>query len=713
MTQSPSLATKAVLDQLSTRRRQRLRKNVQLMFLGMTSEESDPIIRLLRASRLAPRGHLVTSEQEFLDSLSERSWDVILCTTNQADFTAKNAMHHLRRLDKDIPVIQLVPNSDSHYMLQGLKNNIQAVVPLEEKELLIIHIRRELDALESRRKLRQTESALSESEQQYEQLMESSTRALACCDGDTILYANPSFATLLGFESAESIVGTSLALCFNQNHKQELVEQLTLIEEEGARNTNLQLTAVRADETEFETDIALRPARYNNSPCVQIALRAERKEQEQELQDKLDLVSGLYNADHFTSELDETLQRALDGGADCNLLYISLDNYLEVRSDIGIEGCDQIVRDIAGLLKKHVNKAHLLARPEEDSFAVIYHDPNPDKAVNLANKLCKAIEGNISESSGTTIQTTSSIGITTISDNTPTRKVLLERARAAADSIRAENQRGNGVRLHQQQEAQNTAHDEEHDLAYTLEEAIQQNKLKLLFQPTVALNNQEVTDHHYETFLRLLGKNNEEISPSEFLDTLDQADISIKIDRWVIKETMVNLQREFRKKQRNRVFINLSSRTLKDRKTLLWLSELLRKAGLPANYLVFQISETDASSYLKHAKFFADTLRKLHCQICVKHYGSSINSELVLKQINPDFVRLDGTYIQELNEADTDNKQVLKLLHSLKVQNKTTIAPQVEGTRVMGTLWKAGVDFVQGNYLQTPKDAMDYDFFDS
>lgn len=710
MTQSPSFATKAVLDQLSTRRRQRLRKNVQLMFLGMSPEEADPIVRLLRASRMAPRGHLVTSEQEFLEALSERSWDVILCTADQADFTAKNAMHHLRRLDKDIPMIQLVPSSDSHYLLQGLKNNIQAVVPLEEKELLIIHIRRELESLESRRKLRQTESALSDAEHQCESLLESSMNAIACCDGDTILFANQSFATLLGFESAETLIGTSLALCFNQGHNQELLEQISIIQQEGIRHTSLQLTAIRADETEFDTNISLRPARYNNNPCIQVSLSAEHKEQEQELQERLDLVSGLYNLEHFNTQLDDTLQRALDGGADCNLLYISLDNYLEIRSDIGIEGCDQIIRDIAALLKKHVNKAHLLARPEEDCFAVIYHDPNPDKAFNLATKLCKAIEGNISESSGTAIQTTSSIGIATISDNTPTRKVILERARSAADSIRAENQRGNGVKLH---EAAEETTDEATDRIFMLEEAIKKNNLKLLFQPIVALNNPDVTNHHYETFLRLLGEDGNEISPNEFLDTLDQADISIKIDRWVIKETMVNLQRAFRKNQRNRIFINLSSRTLKDRKTLLWLSELLRKAGLPANHLVFQISETDASSYLKHAKFFADTLRKLHCQICVKHYGSSLNSDLVLKQINPDFVKLDGTYIQELNEANVDSKPVLRLLHTLKVENKTTIAPLVEGTRVMGTLWKAGVDFVQGHYLQTPKDAMDYDFFDN
>lgn len=709
MTQSPSLATQAVLSQLSTRRRQRLRKNIQLMFLGMSAAETDPILRLLRASRLAPRGHEVNSEEEFLDALSERSWDIILCTAEQNGFSAKNAMHHLRRLDKDIPLIQLVPSSESQYLLQGLKNNIQAVVPLEEKELLIIHIRRELENLDNRRKLRQTESALSEVERQYESMLESSRRAIACCDGDTILFANQSLAQVLGFESSDTLIGTSLSFCFSPDQKEAMQQQIAAFQNGSQRSSSLQLTAVRADGSEFEGELMLRQARFNNTPCVQITLNQKNASEDQDLQDKLDLVSGLFNLTHFNNELDETLEAALSGGADCNLLYISLDNYLEIRSDIGIEGCDQVVRDVGAVLKKHVNQAHLLARPEEDSFAVIYRDPSPDKAVALANKLCKAIEGNLSEFSNTTIQTTGSIGIATISDNTPTRKAIIERARSAAETIRAENQLGNGVQLYQAAEKESDEHSEQVE---QLEDAIRHNKLKPLFQPVVALDTQKNSHHHYEVFLRIIAADGEEVSPRGFMETLEEDDIAIKLDRWVIKQTMVHLQRAFRKNQCNRVFINLCARTLKDRKTLLWLSELLRKAGLPANHVIFQISETDALGYLKHAKLFADNLRKMHFGVCLKHYGRSINSELILKHIKPDYVRLDMPHLDALCAGGDESKPVLELITHFKANGIATIAPTVDSTKGMSTLWKAGVDFIQGNYLQPPQDEMNYDFFD-
>lgn len=709
MTQSPTTDTKQILEKLSSERVQRLRKNVQLLFIGLSADETDPIIRLLRASRLAPRGHQVRTEEEFLQALSERSWDVILCPIDRHDtFSAKNALYHLRRLNKDIPVIQLLPTTDSQHILQAMRSNIQAVVPLEEKQLLILYIRRELENLEHRRKLRYTQGLLSDLEMRAQRLMTSSTDAIACCDGETIVFANNSFASLFGFDSGSTMLDTPLSYYMDTSVQEDTRNHLNNFFEQTPNGATVQLLAVRSDETTFSAQLNLESARYNYKDIIQITLIPEKQREDQLLSDKLDLVSGVYNADHFNSELDTVVRRALDGGADCHLLYISLDNFLEIRADVGIDGCDQVTRDIGTLLKKHVNKAHLIGRPEEDSFAIIFRDPTPDKAEALAEKLCKVIEGNLSESSGTTIESTASIGILTISDNSPSRKEVLRRARSAADLLRAQNQKGNGYLLFMQDAPLD---DEESSVIKELEDAIQHSKLQLLFQPIVTLTHHSEINN-YEVLLRLKKEDGSLVSPGDFLQIIDQADITIKLDRWVMKESLINLQREAKSGQKYRLFISISNRTLQDRKTLVWFSELLRRSGLPADQVVFQISETDASAYLKYASSFAEMATQLHCGVCIKHYGSSVNSDLVLKQIQAKIIKLDGSYIQELAEDNSQEKAFLELVTKLKSNDKLVIAPLVENTKVMGTLWKAGVHFVQGNYLQPPRDNMNYDFFE-
>ncbi|MGB0664517.1 MAG: EAL domain-containing protein [Pontibacterium sp.] len=679
------------------------------MFIGMTAQESDPIIRLLRASRMAPRGHQVNDQETFLSALSEQSWDLIFCTANQSLFPAKAAMHHLRRLGKDIPVIQLVPNADSHYQLAGLKANFQAVVPLEEKELLIVYVRRELDALEARRNLRTATSELSDIEQRYQQLLESSKTGIAFVDGETILYANESLAALVGKDSAQSLLSTDISHYLSPASRDSLKEHLQTLQKEKALKAEAKLTGLRSDDTEFECQINMRRARHKGTQCIQVSVHLDTHAQEQALQSRLDLVSGLYSAEDFNETLDQTLQAALNGGADCNLLYISLDNFFHIRSEVGTEGCDQLIRDLGQVLRKHVNSAHYSARIDDDVFAVIFKDSNPDRALELAERLRMAIEGNLSESSGTMVKATASIGVASITDNTPAKGELMERIRSTTEEVQRSDSRGNGIKLYQ---ANDELSETQTDMIATLEDAIANSKLKLLFQPIVALSNPNNNDHHYEAFLRLLS-DGKEISPNDFQAELDQADINVKIDRWVIKESMIHLQRALKQDRKSRVFINLSSRTLKDRKTLLWFSEMLRRSGLPAKNIVFQFSESDASSFLKHAKFFAETLKRLHCQVCVKHYGTSVNSELVLTQLAPDYVKLDGSYIQELNEEESDDKAFMRMLHKLKVNDQVVIAPLVEGTKVMGTLWKAGVHFVQGHYLQAPSAGMNYEYFDS
>lgn len=72
-------------------------------------------------------------------------------------------------------------------------------------------------------------------------------------------------------------------------------------------------------------------------------------------------------------------------------------------------------------------------------------------------------------------------------------------------------------------------------------------------------------------------------------------------------------------------------------------------------------------------------------------------------------MKVDGSFTQDLGKAE--NQEALKtLLASLHAQAKLTIVPFVESASVLATLWQAGVNYIQGYYLQGPSQSMDYDF---
>lgn len=684
--------------------RKRLRKNVQIMFIGLTPEESTPITALLRASRLSPKGKHIESEEDFLSALSENSWDLILCTRNRGTFSIKQAQGHLKRQNKDIPTIQLVTELDCTLILEGLRSHLQAVVPLEEKELLLFHIRRELDNLEHRRRLQRVESALAETQQRNIELMASSRNPICCCRDDHILYINQAFLDNFGYENREQLIGSAFSDLFVLEEQEEVIQRLQQISNDETGEIELELTALRRDLTEFTAPMILCPARYASDECVRVFFHEDSDNGEHLLSEELDLVSGLYNKKFLSRQLEQMTQKALKGGHDCNLLYIVLDQYESHMQMLGMEACDHLIRGCTSVLRRNVSTPHFISRPSEDVFAIIYLDPNIEKAEKLADTLNQELVSYLAENIKGQHTPKCCIGIAPINDNTPPQEELLARAAMTARSLLGKG--GHSVYTPKQDTPA------QQRVLERLEKSIQEDQLRLLFQPIVNLTDQSAEDRRYEVLMRLLGDNEKEISPDVFMTAIYDPAISIKLDRWVIEKSLSMLVPTLDNKEKNYLFLSLSLPTLCHKGTLTWLAEVLRRNDIPADRLIFQISDRDVVRAPKKVHLFSKELHKMHCGVCIKHFAVSDHSSATLKQVQADYVKLDGSIIAQLSNDSQGDEAFYNLAQQLKSLNKTIIAPQLEDTRVMSKLWKAGVNYVQGYYLQKPRHEMEYDFFE-
>lgn len=321
-----------------------LRKHVRILFLGLSTDETAPIIALLRASRLSPRGKRISDENTFLSALSNHSWDLILCAENNKEFGIKTAISHLTKQNKDIPIIQLIAKADCNALLQGMRNNISAVAPIAEKELLLCHIRRELENLDQRRRLRRAESALAEVNQRNYELMQSSQNPICCCNDDSLIFVNAAFLKCFGFTQNSQILGSPLSSYFVLEEQEELQKKIENILHDNTGEARLDLTALRSDLTEFSASMQLSPARIHGRACVRVFFANDDETNNQLLSENLDLVSGLFNNEYLCKQLEHTIHKSLHGGSDCSLFYILLDQYDELLKSRGIEFCDQLIR---------------------------------------------------------------------------------------------------------------------------------------------------------------------------------------------------------------------------------------------------------------------------------------------------------------------------------------------------------------------------------
>lgn len=680
------------------------RKTIRLLILEDSQNEAERLVSLFRNAGHATRVHRLTSSDDLAQAL-QQTWDLLICAPSSECLEPSEAITTISRQAKDIPVIQLVEGNEPDAITEALLFGAQDALPQGEDERLVLVAKRELANLEERRARRAAEIALREAEKRCHLLLESSVDAITYVHDGMHIYANRAYLEMFGYEDVEELEGMPMIDLIGSADQGAFKDFLKNYQSaEGLAELSCQ--GVRADGSTFAAQMSFSPATYDGEPCIQVVIRAETSNAE--LEEKLreiscqDLVTGLFNRTHFLELMDTAAERAVSSGQPSALAYIRVDRYASLQGEVGLAGVDLLLTDLADMLREHFPAQTPLARFGDDVFTALLPGQTPEQSQAHLSALLKQVEGHLFDVSGRTAQTTLSIGVAGLSEKTAKAQEVIERAHRCADELAD----GNALKLYDPAEELAAAASRGNLLAM-VQQALENNSFRLLFQPIISLRGD--AHEHYEVLLRLLNPQGEEVPPKEFLHAATEAGLGEKIDRWVILNSIKLLADHRAKGHNTRLFIHLSSASLQDQTLLPWLSVALKAARLPSDSLVFQFSEPDAVTYLKQARALTQGLAQLHCKVALCQFGCALNPFNTLKHLHVDFVKVDGSFSQDL--SNPDNQEALKtLLSSLHAQAKLTIVPFVESASVLATLWQAGVNFIQGYYLQGPSQSMDYDF---
>ena len=678
------------------------KKTIRLLILEDSQNEAERLVSLFRNAGRATRVHRLTSSDDLVDTL-QHSWDLLITAPSSEHLPPSEVVTAIRRQSKDIPVIRLIEGGDFDAITEAIALGAAAALPQGEDELLVLVANRELANLEERRARRTAEVALREAEKRCQLLLDSSVDAIAYVHDGMHIYANRTYLELFTYEDAEELEGMPMIDLIASSDHGTFKDFL-----KSYRDTEAELSCegVKTDGRKFKLRMSLSPATFDGEPCIQVVIRGETDNAE--LEEKLreissqELVTGLFNRSHFLGLMDQAVERAVNSEKQASLAYIRVDKYSNLQLSIGIADTDLLLADLANKLRHFMPEPVQLARFSDDVFTALIPDLSPAKAEGKLVELLKAVEGHLFEVNGRTVQTTLSIGLAALDEATAKSQEVIDRAHRSADEIAD----GNAIKIYNPADAIAAAASRGNVVAM-IQQAMENNAFRLLFQPIISLRGDSF--EHYEVLLRMLDPNGEEVPAADFMAAAKQAGLTEKIDRWVILNSIKLLADHRSKGHNTRLFVHLSGASLQDQTLLPWLSVALKASRLPSDALVLQFGEPDAIEYLKQAKTLTQGLAELHCKVALSQFGCSLNPFNTLKHLNIDFVKVDGSFAQDL--ATAENQETLKtLLASLHSQAKLTIVPFVENASALSTLWQAGVNYIQGYYLQGPSQAMDYDF---
>jgi len=155
--------------------------------------------------------------------------------------------------------------------------------------------------------------------------------------------------------------------------------------------------------------------------------------------------------------------------------------------------------------------------------------------------------------------------------------------------------------------------------------------------------------------------------------------------------------------------INLSGPSMVDDKVLSFIIEKLTQFNIPAKKICFEITETAAIANLNSANHFISALKEEGCLFALDDFGSGLSSFAYLKALPVDFLKIDGAFVKDIENEQSD-LAIVKSIHEIgRALNKLTIAEFVENESIQQILKGIGVNYAQGYGIKRPRPLIEMD----
>jgi diguanylate cyclase (GGDEF)-like protein len=431
-------------------------------------------------------------------------------------------------------------------------------------------------------------------------------------------------------------------------------------------------------------------------------LLREKRLSEERLQHEAthDGLTGLANRALFRERLAGHL-----AGGDATVLLVDLDDFKTVNDSLGHDVGDRLLIAVAEVLRAEAGADGFPVRVGGDEFAVLMTGPTA-LGETIAQRILDAFAGPVSEHQ---LLVHASIGIATAPAGSSLDRLL----RDADVAMYAAKQRGkaNWVRYHDGMAQPVSTHAQ---LGGELRRALDAGEFTVCYQPIVALGTGRVVG--VEALVRWLHPTRGVVGPAEFIPAAEGTGLIVPLGRFVLRETCRQAAAwlaEFGPEALQKVCPNVSARQLHDPDFVADVRAALADAGLPAERLVLELTE---SAVLRGPQV-SRALHELHgygVRMALDDFGTGESSLSLLRSFPASIIKLDKSFVDgiELDEPgtpDADARQaVARAVHQLaRALGLDTVAEGIENQEQADRLIGLGYSLGQGYHLARPMPAAD------
>ncbi len=414
-----------------------------------------------------------------------------------------------------------------------------------------------------------------------------------------------------------------------------------------------------------------------------------------------DPLTGLINRREFERRLDEAMDTAHAEEAVHMLFYMDLDRFKAVNDSCGHLAGDNLLREVATLIKEQVRESDFVGRLGGDEFGALLIGCPIDKARQIAADICNAIADYRFVWKDKIFNIGISIGLVEISHTSGSLQDLMS---AADSACYVAKQQGRG-RVHVYSARDEAIARERGDIQWLkqLQNALHEDSFELAVQPILSMSGSADSGPAVEVLIRLPDGRGNAADTAEFLRPAERYQLMPQIDRWVVSATLTAIASgEIRLGGQRSCAVNLSGQTLADEAFLGFVVDALDRSGVAPSSICFEVTEKAILSNLQHVQRFIEVLHGIGCEFSLDDFGSGLGSFSSLKHLPIDYLKIDGTYTRNLTSDEVNQEMVTAMIKLARKMEFRIVAEQVEHQQDFDWLREVGIDFVQGRFVDPP-----------
>jgi diguanylate cyclase (GGDEF)-like protein len=386
------------------------------------------------------------------------------------------------------------------------------------------------------------------------------------------------------------------------------------------------------------------------------------------------------------------------------IFCLCLDRLTKINVSLGYRIGDRLLNNAARRMQNCLGDEDTIAYISSNKFVIILAEAvTKQEAIEMAKKLldCYACTFIIERQE---IFITASMGIAFYPTSGTELEELLRQAYIAMNAAQKEG--GDRFEFYTGDD-DNIAY-ERIVLAAALQKALQEEQLKIHYQPKVSLTTGKIVGA--EALIRWHHPERGNIPPSQFIPIAEETGLIVSLGEWVLKTAYQQIKLwNARFNEPIALAVNLSSRQFAQTDLLTYIARLLDENSCGVNNLELEITESVLIQNPQQASQKLSELKKLGIEIAIDDFGTGYSSLSYLRQFPFDILKIDRHFVRNLSNDKTNAAIVKAIIQIARSLNLKVVAEGVETEAELAFFARYPCDEIQGYVFSRPLGVFEFE----